>query len=92
MAAASIVAHGMASFTSPCPSASWNSEEFMGKVAYIRALKDNAISREVQQMMIDGTGIQWIVKDIDCGHSVQIANPEELSRMLVELANEFTRL
>jgi hypothetical protein len=92
VAAASAMAQGMASFTSPCPRATWDSDEYQGRVAYIRTLKDCTIPLQVQQMMIDGTGVQWTVKDIDCGHSAQIAQPEKLVEILVDLAKGFEKL
>ena len=86
------MAQGMTSFTSPCPRASWDSEEYKGRVAFIRTLNDAAIPAQVQQMMLDGTGVQWIVKDIESSHSPQVSKPEELSKMIVELAEGFEKL
>ncbi|KAF2866641.1 hypothetical protein BDV95DRAFT_611692 [Massariosphaeria phaeospora] len=90
--AVSAMAQGMASFTSPCPRATWDSEEFKGRVAYIRTANDAAIPLHVQQMMIDGTGVEWIVKDIESSHSPQLAQPERLTEMLVDLAKGFEAL
>jgi hypothetical protein len=55
-------------------------------------LNDAAIPLPVQQMMIDGTGVEWIVDDIESGHSPQISQPEKLTAMLVELAENFAAL
>jgi hypothetical protein len=43
-------------------------------------------------MMLDGTGVDWIVKDINSGHSRQLSRPEELTKMLVELTQAFEAL
>jgi len=86
------MAQGMTSFTSPCPRATWDSEEYKGRVAFIRTLQDATIPLPVQQMMLDGTGAQWIVKDIDSGHSAQLSQPEKLTEILVELAKGFEAL
>jgi hypothetical protein len=83
------MAQGMTSFTSPVPRASWDSEEYKGRVAFIRTLQDAAIPLEVQQMMIDGTGVEWMIRDIESGHSAQLAQPEKLAEILVELAGLF---
>ncbi|ORY05271.1 hypothetical protein BCR34DRAFT_590937 [Clohesyomyces aquaticus] len=88
VAAVSAMAQGMTSFTSPCPRATWDSE-YAGRVAYIRTTKDAAIPLQVQQMMIDGTGVDWIVRDLECSHSAQIAQPEKLRDVLMELAGFF---
>ena len=38
---------------------------------------------QVQQMMIDGTGVEWILKDIESSHSPQLSKAEELAGLLV---------
>lgn len=82
----------MASFTSPCPRASWDDEAYKGRVAFIRTLQDSTIPLHVQQMMLEGTGIEWITKDIDSGHSAQLSQPEKLSAIAVELLKGFEAL
>ncbi|KAF1950531.1 hypothetical protein CC80DRAFT_598128 [Byssothecium circinans] len=90
--AVAAMAQGMTSFTSPCPRASWDSDAYKGRVAFIRTLNDAAIPLPVQQMMLDGTGTEWIVKDIESGHSPQISQPEKLTALLVEIARKFETL
>ena len=82
----------LASFKSPCPRASWDSEAYKKRIAYIRTVKDKGIPQELQTMMIEGTGQDWIVKDIDTEHSPQIVNPEKLSEILLELAKKFEEM
>jgi hypothetical protein len=82
----------MTSFTSAVPRASWDGDDFKGRVAFIRTTDDRAIPLEVQQMMLDGTGVEWIVRDIESGHSPQLSRPEELVRILVEVAKIFESL
>jgi hypothetical protein len=55
-------------------------------------LSDAAIPLHAQQIMVDGTGVEWIVKDIDSGHSPQGSQPEKLTSILVELAKAFQKL
>jgi hypothetical protein len=61
-------------------------------VAFIRTTNDAAIPLAGQQMMLDGTGVQWIVEDIESGHSPQVSQPANLTEILVELAETFQRL
>lgn len=79
----------LASFKSPCPRASWDSKAFEGRCAYIRTVHDQAIPYEVQGMMLAGTEQDWIIKDIETGHSPQIVAPEKLCSILIELAKQF---
>ena len=89
MVAVSAIAQGMTSFTSPVPRATWDSDAYKGRVAFIRTLNDAAIPLQIQQMMLDGSGADWIVKDIESGHSPQISQPEKLTAILVDLAKGF---
>ena len=43
-------------------------------------------------MMLAGTGQEWITKDIETGHSAQLAKPEQLCSILLELASQFQAL
>ncbi|KAF1971303.1 hypothetical protein BU23DRAFT_570077 [Bimuria novae-zelandiae CBS 107.79] len=90
--AVAAMAQGIASFNSPVPRATWDSEQYKGRIAFIRTLNDAAVPLHVQQMMIEGTGVEWKVKDIESGHSPQFSQPEKLSAILVELAKEFEAL
>jgi hypothetical protein len=39
--------------------------------------------------MLDGTGVEWIVKDIESADSSQISWPEKLTIILLELVETF---
>jgi hypothetical protein len=86
------MAQGMTSFTAPCPRASWDADEFKGRVAFIKTLNDATIPPPVQQMMIDGTGVNWTLKEINSGHSPQLVKAEELKTMIVDLVESFQKL
>lgn len=91
-AAASAVPQGITSFNSPCPPTTWDSEHFKGRLAYVRARNDAMILLETQQAMIDATGVEWIVRDLESDHSPQLSTPEELVGILLELGGMFERL
>ena len=42
--------------------------------------------------MLQQTGQDWIVKDIETGHSPQLAAPEELSDIILDLAKQFEQM
>lgn len=66
--------------------------DYKGRIAYIRTVKDVGIPLEVQNMMLKSTGVEWIEKDIDTGHSPQIVQPENLLDMFIELAELWEKL
>ena len=43
-------------------------------------------------MLLAGTGQQWITRDIETGHSAQLAAPEKLSSLIIELAKLFEKM
>ena len=43
-------------------------------------------------MILNRTVVDWIVKDIDSGHSAQLSQPEALTKILVDLAIHFIEL
>lgn len=72
------------------PRASWDSDEYKDRVAYIRTVNDTAVPVFVQQMMIDNAkGAEWVVKDIESDHSPQLSKPDELCEILLEFARRF---
>ena len=47
---------------------------------------------ELQDMLIEGTGQEFIVRDIDAGHSAQVVVPEKLIEIFLELAKKFEEI
>lgn len=88
-AAASTITQGLTSFLSPVPQASWNNDEYKGRIAYIRTVNDTGTPLFLQQMMIDNSGVEWVVKDIESGHSPQLSQPEKFSELLLDLGKGF---
>ena len=56
-------------YCSPCPRASFDSEDFKGRIAFIRTVEDQDIPYDVQTMMIEETGVEGTIKDMEVGHS-----------------------
>lgn len=84
-----LLPHAYIAFRSPCPSPAWEEEDFKGKFAYIRCTEDPAVPLSMQESIMKGTGVDWIVRDIAGGHSPFVSRPEELAGMLLELSNRF---
>lgn len=61
--------HSTLAFTSEQPPLAWAESSFDGRRAYIVTEADQAVPKSVQYQMIEGTGKQWIVKEISsCSH------------------------
>lgn len=82
----------MTCFTSPIPRATWGSDAYKGRIAYIRPTMDATFPLAMQQMMLDGTSTEWTVRDIEAAHSPQLSQPEKLVTIVLELARDFEKL
>ena len=91
-AALSNISQSLTCFKSPCPRVSWDSKEFQNRCAYVRTTNDHAFPFEAQNKSIEGSGVEWIVRDIDTGHNPQLAAPEKLCSIIVELAKHFEKM
>jgi hypothetical protein len=86
------LSNSLTSLRSPCPRASWDAEDFRGRCAYIRTRNDQGLPYEAQSAMVNASGHDWILRDIDSGHSPQLSAPEELTRIILELVRQFEAL
>ncbi|KAH7408150.1 hypothetical protein DE146DRAFT_363675 [Phaeosphaeria sp. MPI-PUGE-AT-0046c] len=89
-AAASTLPQGMHAFCTPVPATSWANDEYVGRVACIRTTEDRAIPLDMQQKMLEESGVQWIVRDVEAGHSPQLSRAEELARVVGEIVGMLT--
>lgn len=74
----------MYAFESPAPSAVWTEPEFVGKLAFLRCKQDQAIPLFLQDMFVQRSGVEWMVKDIEAGHSPWASQPKEVMKSLEE--------
>ncbi|DAA72706.1 TPA_exp: Uncharacterized protein A8136_5941 [Trichophyton benhamiae CBS 112371] len=54
-------------------------EEFYngGRRGYIRATQDRCVPAAIQTMMLDKSGLDWNIKDIETSHSPYLSHPQE---------------
>lgn len=73
-------------FMSEQPPSAWTESAFDGRCAYIVTGEDRAVPKAAQHQMIEGTGKQWIVKEItSSSHMAPFMN---LTGNCVQLVNE----
>ena len=88
----SALSQGLTSFQSPCPEASWDTEAFRDRIAYIHTVNDRAVPYEAQTAMVQATSQKWITREIQTGHSAQLSATEELSKVILELAKQWEEM
>lgn len=67
--AASLVPHATLAFKSPSPAPAWAGSALHGCLAYLVCTEDQAIPKSGQEAMMQGTGQQWIVKELQGSHN-----------------------
>ncbi len=87
--AASLLPHATLAFESPAPPPAWAEPAFEGKIAFLRCTQDQALPTFLQDLFVQRSGVKWIVKDIDAGHSPWASKPKETSAMVIDFAKEF---
>ncbi|CAG9974910.1 unnamed protein product [Clonostachys byssicola] len=81
--------HSKKSLTSPITTIGWRDSAYDGCRAYIRCSQDKALLIEVQDMFVERSGVQWVVKTLDSSHSPFISMPRELTVAVQEIARDF---
>ena len=90
--AAQVKPHSMQAKTDASPSPGYLESGYDGRRAYIKALHDRAMPFPAQEAFIEESGVKWNVKTMDTGHSPFLAKPQELSDLLEEFAESFSKV
>ncbi|PSN69468.1 hypothetical protein BS50DRAFT_675602 [Corynespora cassiicola Philippines] len=82
---AKMVGEGKRCLTSKSPAQGWADEGFEGRRAYVRAVRDTCLTAEQQEQMIEASGVEWMVEDLDAGHEVCKTHVEPLVELISQL-------
>ena len=91
-ACASLLLHAENSFATPSPPSAWADPGYSSRRAYIRCCQDRAIPVQAQDMMIQNSGVEWIIEELDSSHCPFLSQPAELAGCLARLAENFAAL
>ena len=75
----------------PLATAGYTDPLYRGRLAYVKTMKDNAFAPEEQEKMVAESGVEWIVREIETGHSPFVVEPKLLAEILVEVVNGWIR-
>ena len=67
--ASQLLPHALVAFNSPSPAPAWTEPGFEGRLAYLVCTEDEAIPKFGQEAMIQGTGLEWDVREIVGSHT-----------------------
>ena len=90
-AAAALLPISKSAFTTPSGPPAWEEPAFKDCCAYIRCNDDAAIPVAVQDILMQGSKIDWKVKSLASGHSPFLSQPANLASCLSDLAAEFAK-
>ncbi|PWY73011.1 alpha/beta-hydrolase [Aspergillus heteromorphus CBS 117.55] len=88
-AASEIQLHSLESFTTPCPPTAWNDAAFDHRRGYIMTRQDRALPYIGQDMMLKLSGVEWVLREMETGHSPFLSNPEELVDHILSIIRSF---
>lgn len=75
--ASQLVPHALLAFKSPAPAPAWTEPGFEGRLAYLMCSDDQAIPRFGQEAMMQGTGMDWVVREIVGSHNAPFLKKTE---------------
>ena len=87
---ASFRPHSKMVFESACPPQAWAEEAFMGRLAFIRCTIDATMPPWLQDMYLERSGVDWLIRNIEACHDAFISRPEELAGLVVGFAKDFS--
>ncbi len=74
------------------PCSGWTDPNYIGHLGYIRCADDATISASVQDTMMKDSGVEWMVREYETGHSPFLSVPDQVAETLDELRDIFNRL
>ena len=91
--ASRLVPHALLAFKSPAPAPAWTDPGFEGRLAYLVCTEDVAIPRFGQEAMMHGTGMEWVVKEMEGSHNCPfLKKTEEASEAVDAFVAGFLKL
>ncbi len=87
--AAALLPVSMYVFKTPAPAPAWADAAYSGRCAYLRCSKDAAIPGFLQDLMMNGSGVDWLVYTFETSHSPFLKCPSDVTHCLMTLAAEF---
>ncbi|KAM5447722.1 hypothetical protein MaudCBS49596_005741 [Microsporum audouinii] len=70
--------------TSTSGTPAWQEEFYNGgRRGYIRATEDRCVPTDIQNLMLDKSGVDWNIKDIKSSHSPFLSRPQETFEIII---------
>ncbi|KAK5674393.1 hypothetical protein LTR17_027805 [Elasticomyces elasticus] len=67
----------------------WTDPALDSRRAYLKTMLDTTFPPEVQQMFVDGSGVNWEVVEVDGGHEAFLTKPKLVADAVLKLAESW---
>lgn len=81
--------HALLSFRTPNPPSAWRDSVYDGRRGYIRCTEDACIIPAAQKAMVEHSGVEWDVRELQSGHSPQLSVPEKVAELVLGWAKSW---
>lgn len=87
--------HAIIAMQTPSPLPAWQEPEYNAsdslpcRRAFIRCLRDETIQLEIQDKLIEDSGVDWVVRDLDSDHSPWLCMEAEFLAVLKDVVEGF---
>lgn len=87
--------HAVSAMQTPSPRPAWQEPEYNAsdshpcRRAFIRCLRDETILVEIQDRLIEKSGVDWVVRDLDSDHSPWLCMEAEFLAVLKDVVEGF---
>jgi hypothetical protein len=91
-AVADLQTHALSAFETPFSAPAWEDKVFEGRRAYIKCDADSAVPPFVQDLLLNGSGVDWNIRQLDMAHSPFLKAPDVVGEVVNELVEGFAKL
>lgn len=83
------VPYAMTSLGTPVCQPLWANRELNGRRVYIITTLDATFPEPVQRWFVEGSGVEWDVKEVKGGHAAFISQPEAVATVIAEAVGKW---
>lgn len=80
-----LLPHAFTAFSSPITRSAWADPVLDGRRAFLKCTQDQAIPPLLQDMFVERSGVQWLVRDLEASHGAPVSKSEEVVRLISEI-------
>ena len=80
-----LLPHAYTTFSSPTPPSAWAETALEGRRAFLKCTQDRALPPFLQDMFLESSGVQWLIRDLNASHGAFVSKPQEVAKLVCEI-------